>query len=180
MIKILIPIADGSEEIEAVTLINVLRRAGFQVIVAGVTQRGITGARGVHLIADKSLSDCENETFDGIFLPGGMPGATNLEKSTLLINMLQKQAAHSKYYGAICASPALVLAPHDLLKGKRATAYPGFESKLPDTSMAHQKVVRDGNCLTAQSPGSAQEFALAIIEALASKDKSEEIRQDLC
>src|SRR5687768_11321212 len=162
MTSILIPLADGSEEIEAVTLITILRRANFEVTVAGVNQRSVTGARGIHLVADQLLSDCQHDVFDGIFLPGGDKGASNLEKSSLLIAMLQKQAAAGKYYGAICASPAVVLAAHGLLDGKKATAYPDYQSKLPDNSLASQKVVCDDNCITAQSPGSAQEFALKI------------------
>lgn len=180
MKSILIPIADGSEEIEAVSLINVLRRAAFDVTVASVSQLAIKGARKINLTADRLLSECENQAYDGIFLPGGMPGAANLEKSELLVSMLQKQAASGRYYGAICASPAVVLAAHGLLDGKKATCYPGYESKLPDASQADQKVVVDGNCITAQSPGSAQEFALKIIAVLDSEQASQKIRQDLC
>ena len=180
MTSILIPIADGSEEIEAVTLINVLRRAGFSVTSAGVSSLEISGARKIGLVADKLLADCRKDSFDGIFLPGGMPGATNLAASNLLITLLRNQAQAGKFYGAICASPAIVLAAHGLLEGKKATAYPSFESKLPDSSLASQKVVVDGNCITAQSPGSAQEFALKIIAEMASMAKADEIRRDLC
>lgn len=177
MTSILIPIADGSEEIEAVSLINILRRAGFEVTVAGVSQLAIKGARQINLTADKLLHDCQ-DNYDGIFLPGGMPGATNLSNSSLLISMLQKQAQSGKYYGAICASPAVVLAAHGLLEGKKATCYPGFESKLPNYQA--ERVICDKNCITAQSPGSAQEFALKIIAVLDSESASQKIRQDLC
>lgn len=180
MKSVLIPIADGSEEIEACTLINVLRRAGFAVTVAGVTEMAVQGAWNINLVADKLLSDCQGQNYDGIFLPGGMPGATNLANSALLVSMLQKQAASQKYYGAICASPAVVLAHHGLLDGKKATCYPGFESELPDSSLAAQRVVIDGNCITAQSPGSAQEFALKIITVLDSEQASQKVKQDLC
>ncbi|MES2503628.1 MAG: DJ-1 family glyoxalase III [Myxococcota bacterium] len=180
MTSILIPIADGSEEIEAVTLINVLRRAGFDVTVASVSQLEIKGARQIKLTADKKLEECQHESFDGIFLPGGMPGATNLAACEPLIAMLKKHAGADKYYGAICASPAVVLAANGLLDGKKATTYPGFEAKLPDQTCAQERVVADGNCITAQSPGSAQEFALRIIAHLAGEGKSKEIRGDLC
>lgn len=180
MKSILIPIADGSEEIETVTLVNILRRAGFEVTVASISKQAICGARKINLIADQLLSDCQTRSFDGIFLPGGMPGASNLSQSSLLISMLQKQAASKNYYGAICASPAIVLAKHGLLSGKKATCYPGFESGLPDTSMAGQRVVVDGNCITAQSPGSAMEFALKIIAVMDSESASQKIKQDLC
>lgn len=180
MTSILIPIADGSEEIEAVTLINVLRRAQFEVTVASVSDLKISGARKINLVADKLLSDCQNQVFDGIFLPGGMPGATHLQQSELLISMLQKQARSQKYYGAICASPAVVLAHHGLLEAKKATCYPGFEAELPDSSLAHQRVVVDHNCITAQSPGSAQEFALKIISVLEDEAAAQKVKQDLC
>ena len=180
MKSVLIPIANGSEEIEAVTLVNVLRRAGFEVTLASISELQILGSRQIGLVADKLLSECQNQFYDGIFLPGGMPGATNLQKSELLISMLKKQAQSKKYYGAICASPAVVLAPHGLLDTKKATCYPGFESELPDSSSAKQNVVIDGNCVTAQSPGSAQEFALRIIAVLESEDLAKKVRQDLC
>jgi 4-methyl-5(b-hydroxyethyl)-thiazole monophosphate biosynthesis len=177
MKSILIPIADGSEEIEAISLIDVLRRAGFKVTMASVGQLTVKGAHQINLVADKLLKDCQ-DNYDGIFLPGGMPGATNLANSELLISMLQKQAQAGKFYGAICASPAVVLAAHGLLEGKEATCYPGFESKLPNYQA--DKVVVDKNCITAQSPGSAQEFALRIIAVLDSDQASQKIRQDLC
>ena len=180
MKQILIPIAHGSEEIEAVTLVNVLRRAGFEVTLASVSDLQISGARKINLVADQLLADCQNKSYDGIFLPGGMPGATHLQKSDVLISMLQKQAQSGKYYGAICASPALVLAHHGLLAGKKATCYPGFEENLPDKSLIHQKVVVDGNCVTSQSPATAQEFALQITALLGGQDRAQKIRQDLC
>ncbi|MEI6805109.1 MAG: DJ-1 family glyoxalase III [Myxococcaceae bacterium] len=180
MKSILIPIANGSEEIEACTLINVLRRAGFEITVASVGELAVIGARKINLVADKLLSDCKSKNYDGIFLPGGMPGATNLASSTLLISMLQNQASSGKFYGAICASPAIVLAAHGLLDGKKATCYPGFESQLPDASLATQQVVVDKNCITAQSPGSAQKFALKIIAVLDSEQSAQKVRQDLC
>lgn len=179
MKSILIPVADGTEEIEAVTLIDVLRRAGMRVAVASVAKLTVMGAHQIPLIADRLIADCMNESFDGIFLPGGMPGATHLAASKDLGNMLKAQAASGKFYGAICASPALVLAPLGLLDGKAATAYPGFESKLPNASAAAQKVVVDGHCITAQSPGTAQAFALQIIGSMLGAAKSQEIRVDL-
>ncbi len=180
MKSVLIPIATGSEEIEACTLINVLRRAGFNVTVAGVADMAVSGARKINLTADKLLSDCQGQSYDGIFLPGGMPGATNLEKSALLISMLQKQAQAGRYYGAICVSPAVVLAPHGLLEGKKATCYPGFEAQAPGVDWVKQRVCVDGKCLTAQSPGSAQEFALKIVAVLDSESNAQKVKQDLC
>lgn len=180
MKSILIPIADGSEEIEAVTLIDILRRAGFSVTVASPKRQSITGAHGLQITADQTIENCQDQNYDGIFLPGGMPGASNLAACEPLISMLHKQAQAGKFYGAICASPAVVLATNGLLEGKKATTYPGFESQLPDSSWASQRVVIDGNCITAQSPGSAQEFALKIIETMIDSTKSQKIKNDLC
>ncbi len=179
MKSILIPVADGTEELEAVTLIDVLRRANMRVTVASVAKQTVTGAHQIPLTADRLIHDCINESFDGIFLPGGMPGATHLAASKELGDMLKTQASSGKFYGAICASPAVVLAPLGLLDNKLATAYPGFESKLPNQEAAAQKVVVDGNCITAQSPGVAQDFALQIIGSMLGAAKSQEIRVDL-
>jgi 4-methyl-5(b-hydroxyethyl)-thiazole monophosphate biosynthesis len=108
-----------------------------------------------------------------------MPGATHLAASKDLADMLHSQASSGKFYGAICASPAIVLAPLGLLDGKLATAYPGFETKLPNQTAAAQKVVVDGNCITAQSPGVAMDFALQIVGCMLGAVKSQEIRVDL-
>ena len=115
--KVLVPIADGTEEIEAVTLIDVLRRAGVQVTVASVSALQVTASRGVKLVADKLIADCKNEPYDLIVLPGGMPGAEHLRDCTALIALLKAQQQGGKLYGAICASPAVALAPHGLLDG---------------------------------------------------------------
>lgn len=180
MTSILIPIADGSEEIEAVSLINILRRAGFDVTIAAVQRTQVTGSRSITLVADKLITDCQTESYDGIFLPGGMPGATNLSNSKVLVSMLHEQARLGKFYGAICASPAVVLAQHGLLTGKKATCYPGFESALPNSTLSTQAVVVDANCITAKSPACAQEFALSIIAAMSTQSAVDKIRQELC
>ena len=122
--KVLIAIADGIEELEAVTVIDVLRRAQADVTVAGVSGKQITASRGVKIIADALISECIDETYDLIVLPGGLPGAENLRDSIELTNMLKKQADSDRLYAAICASPAYILQQHGLLKGRRATCYP--------------------------------------------------------
>ncbi|MHC5156244.1 MAG: DJ-1 family glyoxalase III [Planctomycetota bacterium] len=127
-----IPIADGTEELEAVTIIDVLRRADIQVTVASVGPLQITASRGVKLVADCLIDDCKDHIFDLIVLPGGLPGAEQLRDCGSLIQMLQTQKEAGRLYAAICASPAVVLAPYDLLDGKRATCYPSFADALPD------------------------------------------------
>ncbi|MHC4237337.1 MAG: DJ-1 family glyoxalase III [Planctomycetota bacterium] len=125
-----IPIADGTEELEAVTIIDVLRRADIQVTVASVGPLQITASRGVKLVADCLIDDCKDHIFDLIVLPGGLPGAEQLRDCGSLIQMLQTQKEAGRLYAAICASPAVVLAPYDLLDGKRATCYPSFADAL--------------------------------------------------
>lgn len=162
--KALVPIAEGTEEIEACTIIDILRRAEIDVTVASVGNLQVTASRGVKLVADKLIDDCNNETFDLIALPGGLPGAEHLRDCKTLIDMLKKQKASGKLYAAICASPAVALAPHGLLDDKVATGYPGTEEKLPQAST--KRVVVDGNCITSQGPGTAMEFAVELVRQL--------------
>ena len=161
---VLVPIADGIEEIEACTIIDVLRRAKIEVTVASVSDLQVTASRGVKIAADTLIADCRNKTYDGIALPGGMPGAEYLRDCTILTDMLKAQKAAGKLYAAICASPAVALAPHGLLDGKTATCYPSLQDKLPAPST--QRVVIDGNCITSRGPGTAMEFAVELIRQL--------------
>jgi protein deglycase len=178
--KVLVPIANGTEEIEAVCVIDVLRRAGALVTVASVeTVRDITCSRGVKIMADRVINECTHESYDLIALPGGMPGAEHLRDSQVLISMLKKQAQEGKFYAAICASPAVVLAHHKLLNGKKATCHPDFAAKLPDQSAVAQRVVVDGNCITSRAPGTALEFSLKLVELLYGVQKSRELAQGM-
>jgi len=131
----LIPIADGSEEIEVVCLIDVLRRAEVVVTVASVMDaREITASRGTTIVADALISDCSGQQYDLIALPGGMPGAEHLRDCEPLIEMLGEQRDAGRLYGAVCASPALALLPHGLLAGRRATCYPSFRAELDNAT----------------------------------------------
>jgi len=173
--KVLVAIADGTEELEAVTIIDVLRRAKADVTIASVGAKQVTASRGVNLVADAIISECVGNTYDLIALPGGMPGAEHLRDSKELTDMLKDQAASGRLYAAICASPAVALKPHGFLKDKKATCYP---SLLPELDNAEQaKVVIDGNCITSQGPATALEFALKLVELLFGKTKSEEIAE---
>jgi protein deglycase len=164
--RVLVPIADGSEEIEAVSIIDVLRRAGAEVTVAGVDQLDVTALRGVRLVADILLADCRNKTYDLIALPGGGPGAKRLRDSEVLTHMLIDQKQEGRLYGAICASPVVVLLHHGLLNPKHATCSPKRASEIPDSAVVDSRVVVDGNCVTSRSPGTAMEFALALVAQL--------------
>jgi len=174
--KVLVPIADGSEEIEAVCIIDTLRRAGLDVTVASVNKLQVTASRGVKLLADALIADCTGQTYDCIALPGGMPGAEHLRDSAELIGMLKEQKAAGRLYAAICASPAVALLPHGLLDGvQTATCYPGFRKKLNPAQASDERVVVDGNCVTSQGPGTAIEFALKLIELLLGPQKAKDV-----
>lgn len=172
--RALIPIADGSEDIETVALIDVLRRAQFDVTVASVMpHKQITAARGTRIEADTLLTDCLHLTYDVIALPGGLPGANHLRDCTPLIEKLQQQKADGRHFAAICASPAVVFAHHGLDEGHKTTAHPGFTQHLRD--FKNERVVIDQHCITSQGPGTAIEFALAIITELAGKALAEKV-----
>ncbi|XP_011626266.1 protein DJ-1 homolog B isoform X2 [Amborella trichopoda] len=171
--QILVPIANGSEEMEAVMIIDILRRAGASVVVASVEDKlEIVASRKVKLVADMLLEEAAKLPFDLIVLPGGLVGAQAFANSDMLINLLKKQVESNKPYGAICASPALVLEAHGLLKGKKATAYPALCDKLTDQSAVVNRVVVDGNLITSRGPGTSMEFALAIVKKLFGCDKA--------
>ena len=177
--SVLIPIANGSEEIEAVTLINTLRRAGLEVTVAGLETLQITGSRQIKLVADKLLQDCLTQTFDLIALPGGAEGACALSEHPPLIKLLKAQQQAGRYYAAICASPAVVFAKHGLIEGLRATCYPSMLSELSKMGgkPLTENVVVDGLCITSSAPATALEFSLKLVELLCGQTKAEEVAE---
>lgn len=177
--KVLVPIADGCEELEAVTIIDILRRAGADVVVASVDSLQVTASRGVKLVADRLLPGCVDETYDLIALPGGMPGAEHFRDSKELVGMLKRRKEEGKLYAAICASPPVVFQPHGLLEGKKATCHPGRVGTLENSEAAHLPVVVDGNCITSQGPGTALVFALKLVEILFGEQKMKEVAAPL-
>jgi len=173
--QVLVPIADGTEELEAVTIIDVLRRAGARVTVASVGALQVTASRGVKIVADCLVADCIGQVYDLIVLPGGMPGAENLRDSKELEALLKGQRDQGRMYGAICASPAVVLHTHGLLSRKRATCYPTFAGKMPEAAVTTGRVVVDGQVITSQGPGTALEFSLKLASLLFGEDKAKEV-----
>jgi 4-methyl-5(b-hydroxyethyl)-thiazole monophosphate biosynthesis len=168
--KALVLLADGFEEVEAITPIDYLRRAGVEVTVAAIGESMTVTGRwtGLKVQADTTLSKATGE-WDAVILPGGMPGASNLAASKETGLLLKEMAAANKLICAICASPAVVLAPLGLLDGKRFTCYPGMEKKLSSdilSSFFGDRVVVDENIITSRGAGTAGEFAIAIIEEL--------------
>ena len=177
---VLVPIADGTEEIEAVCIVDVLRRAGADVTVAAVgDQLQITASRGVRIVADKLLKQCRNETFDLIVLPGGMPGAEHLNASKVLAELLQRQQEQKRWYAAICAAPAVVLQPQGLLHDKRATSHPAFMERLAAGLATDERVAVDGRCITSRGPGTALEFALKLVELLFGVEKAAAVAEPM-
>lgn len=157
-------------------MIDVLRRAGADVLVASVENSDtVVCSRNVKIVADKLIKDVKDNSFDLIALPGGAGGAEALSKSRELEDMLKQQAAADRWHAAICASPAIVLETKGLLKGKKATAHPGFTDKLTDQSAAEQRVVVDGKLITSRGPGTAFQFSLQLVESLFGAEKAKEV-----
>jgi len=173
--KVLVPVADGTEEIEAVCIIDVLRRAGTDVTVASVNDLQITASRGVKLVADKLIAACMQDTYDLIVLPGGIPGAENLRDSEELTQLLRQQKEADRLYGAICAAPAVVLEHHGLIGNLKATCHPAFADRLSDSAGDSARVVVDGRCVTSQGPGTALEFAVELVALLYGREKAKEV-----
>ena len=164
--KVLIPIAHGSESLETVALLNVLRRAELDVTLASIEpELVINGTRAVKLVADRRFFDVRDEKFEMIVLPGGEKGAAALNRHAPLIERLEMQNDRGKWLAAICAAPALVLAAHHLLDRRKATCYPAFKAQLPN--WVDQAVVQDAHVVTSQGPNTAIAFALHLVDVLA-------------
>ena len=176
MKKVLVFLADGSEEIEALTPVDMLRRAGAEVTFAGVTGKECKCSHGVTVVTDALASECAGEEYDMVVLPGGMPGTLNLGASEYVKKAVMKAYESGRFVAAICAAPS-VLGEMGLLKGKRATCYPGFESKLIGAEAVCEKAVRDGNIITSCGAGAAMEFALMLVSALYGEETSENLRK---
>ena len=171
--KALVIIADGFEEVEATTPVDILRRAEVDVTVAGLGSDTVTGAHGIAIKADTTLADYKDIP-DAVVFPGGMPGAENLAASSTVRNLIAKMSAEGRIIAAICASPALVLAPSGVLKGKKATCYPGLERNFTtDIDFVKEEVVRDGNVITSRGPATAFQFGIKIAEGLVGKAKAD-------
>lgn len=180
MAVVLVPLAQGCEELEAVTIIDLLRRAGITVVAAGLDEQPIKASRGVTLLPDTTLDEALKQDYDMVVLPGGRAGADNLANDARIAALLKKMAESGKFTGAICAAPC-VLAKAGILKGKQATSYPGVLDKmsLPDVMYKTDKVVKDGTVITSRSPGTAMDFALELIETLAGQTTRNEVEKAL-
>ncbi|MDF1578702.1 MAG: DJ-1/PfpI family protein [Desulfobulbales bacterium] len=169
-VKVLIPMAEGCEELEAVTLINIFRRAGFAVVTAGLgpEKTPIKCARGTMIVPDRVLDRVLNEEYDLVVLPGGQPGTDNLMRDRRIIDLVRNMARQDRYVAAICAAP-MVLGKAGILEGKSATSYPGCLDgmKLAGVDYREAPVVVDGKIITSRGPGTAMDFALKLVEIMA-------------
>lgn len=172
--------ADGFEEIEAFTSVDVMRRAGLTVEMITVTPDEIVrGAHDVPVLCDKNIVNCDFFDAELILLPGGMPGAATLGECANLRKLLLRFAEKNKPIAAICAAP-MVLGKLGLLKGRRATCYPGFEQYLEGAEYTGAWVEKDGNIITGKGPGASMDFALAVVELLQGKEKVQELKDAMC
>lgn len=180
MPRVLVPLAPGCEELEAVTIIDLLRRAEIEVVTAGLDPGPITCSRGTVLVPDVDLDDVAEDHFDMVVLPGGQPGATHLDRDIRIHDLLARQAASDRWSAAICAAPA-VLASTGLLDGRSATSFPGAvdADRYPEVKLVEQPVVIDGKVITSRGPGTAMDFALQLIELLAGSDRRNAVEAKL-
>lgn len=174
--KVMVLFAEGFEEIEAMTVVDVLRRGGIQVDTVGVVGSVILSSHGVRVMMDKRLNEIVPDQYDAIILPGGSPGYINLGKSGKIIEIIKKFNSQNKLIAAICGAPS-ILAKEGLLDNKKATIYPGNERLL--AYPRDGPVVVDGNIITSQGPGTAMEFALKIVEKLLGSNEVEKLRKEL-
>ena len=177
--RALLLLADGAEEMEAVISIDVMRRAKIDVTVAGLNLENVNCSRGVVIKPDKSVSDVKDQLFDIVVLPGGLGGSKKLAESAEVKKILSNHNKVGNYIAAICAAPT-ALAAHDIAKGKRITSYPSLKSQLDkDYAYSEERVVQDGNVITSRGPGTAFEFALAIVGALTSQQIVKQLKEEM-
>lgn len=172
-------LADGFEEIEAIGIIDILRRANIKVVTASVGSKTVCGSHGVEVIADVLADEITpDEELEAVALPGGMPGMVNLDKSLKVHEFLDYANNTGKLCAAICAAPS-VLGHSGILDGREAVCYPGFESELKGVRLSGEYVVQSGNVITGRGPGVTTDFALKMVEYLAGKETAENIRKGM-
>ncbi len=174
MKRILVPLAEGFEEIEAITIIDILRRAGAEVVAAGLNKRNVSGSHGIHLVADSVLAEELDREWDMIVLPGGVPGTPNLAGDQRLIELLKSHAGKNKPAAAVCAAP-FVLEQAGLADDKQVTIHPSWVDKLELAQYSGRRVQVDENIITGCSAGAAMEFAFELVNILFGPEKVTEI-----
>lgn len=173
--RILVPLAEGFEEIEAVTIVDVLRRAGLEVVVAGLGGTSVRGSHGITVEADTRLADVDAAGFDMLVLPGGMPGTTHLMEDERVLAAVRTLHGAGRHTAAICAAP-MVLAAAGVVSGVPVTSHPSVRDRLGDADVRDEpRVVRSGRVLTSQGAGTAMEFALELVAELCGRAKADEL-----
>jgi len=170
MKNVLIPLAPGFEEIETITVVDILRRSGARVSTAGIVDGIIEGSRGVKLFADESINNINSENFDLMVLPGGQPGTDNLKKDPRVTTLLNEMYSKKKLIGAICAAP-IILEENGLLIKRKRTSHPSVKEILSCDLYKEERVVVDQNIITSRSPGTAMEFTFKLVEILFGVDR---------
>ncbi len=178
MARVIVPLARGLEEIEAVTVIDTLRRAENDVTAAGLGGTKIEGSHNITIQADQRLKNVNSRVFDGVVLPGGMPGTENLKRNSTVIQLVREFEATDRLVAAVCAAP-LVLLDADILEGRSFTSFPSFADRFSGLDYREQKVVRDGNLITSRGPGTALRFALEIVDYLNGSEKKAELQEKM-
>jgi 4-methyl-5(b-hydroxyethyl)-thiazole monophosphate biosynthesis len=180
MQRVVVPLAHGFEEIETVTVVDILRRAGIAVTIAGVEDgtppAAVEGRTGIKLVPDVEIDDVDATHFDMIVLPGGLKGAQTLAKDQRVARLLPRFQEGDRYIAAICAAPT-VLAAHGMIAGRRLTSHPSVKEQLTGAVYDEGRVVIDGRLVTSRGPGTAMEFAMALVQILVGRKKVEEINQ---
>ncbi len=174
--KVLVLMAEGLEEIETITIIDVLRRAEVDVTTAATGKNPVPGSHDISILADILLEEANESVYDAVVLPGGMPGSANLRDDNRVISMIQSFHASSRYVGAICAAP-IVLGRAGLVEGKKATCFPGFENELSGASYVPEPVIQDGRIITGKGPGCAIPFALKLVKNFVNAERSKQIKE---
>lgn len=179
MATVLVPLVTGCEELEAVTIVDILRRAGIEVVTAGLASAPVRASHGMVLVPDVALDDVLQHSFDMVVLPGGMPGSEHLMHDDRVLALLRRTVAAGKYVAAICAAP-MALHAAGLLQGRQATSYPGVLDRLPGGHRyCAEAVVVDGPVVTSRGPGTAMDFALTLVELLADRSRRDEVEVGL-
>ncbi len=163
--RTLVVLADGFEETEAIAPVDVLRRLGYEVVLAGLDAELVRGSHNIHVKADAKLSDLDVAAFDALFLPGGMPGSDKLRASDLVMETIKAMAAKGGIVAAICAAP-IALGRAGVIAGRKVTAYPGYNAKLEGAEYTGARVERDGHIITGKGPGASFDFAIELAAAL--------------
>lgn len=178
--KVLVFLAEGFEEVEALTVVDYLRRTEIEVDTVSITEdKSVKGAHDIIVMADKVLSDIDHpQVYDGVVIPGGIPGATNLRDNKDVIDIVRQLDEKKKLVAAICAGP-IVLQQAGIIEGKDITSYPGFEDQLEGCVYCEDRVVRDGHIITSRGPSIAADFVMEIIDYLQGQGKINQLKESI-